>query len=779
MLALVGLTLVWALFAASLPRYGGEVSIPGVRAQVRIRFDDRGVPTIEAGDREDAFLGLGYVTAMERLFQMDLLRRKAGGRLAEVFGEAAIEHDRKQRVLGFGRAAETMVARLSEPERAVLSAYAAGVNAAMESSRIPPFEFLLAGYRPEPWTPADSLRAILGMFQLLTFTEGSERMLSVMEAGLPAEVVAFLTPDTDPYTVPVAGGNRSRRPQTAIPAAALAALRAPVSESGSAGLVQPDPVPIGSNSWALGPPRTRDGRALLANDMHLPLAVPVIWYRAALHYAGKILTGLTLPGIPALVAGSNGKIAWGFTNANADVLDLVRLDLDPGDPGRYRTPSGWRTLSSTAERIAVKGGAEVLVEVKQSLWGPVLERPLLGVPVALSWTALLPEAVNLALIDMDRVSSLEEAAGLMNRAGGPPQNVILADQEGRIGWTYMGRFPKRRGFDGATALSWADGARGWEGLIPEGEMARVFDPPEGFLVTANDRMLGAEYPYSIGHDYAHGFRGHRIRQRLRGLSDATEHDMLALQLDDRARFYDFYRDVALRVLAGADRPEAALARRALLRWDGRAGAGSLGFGLLMEFRRRLTTEVFAPFLGACRALDPDFSYNWYKLDVPLRKLLAARLPETLPDPARYPDWEAFLLTMLEESTRTLSEQHPGRPLDRLRWGDVSRARIAHPYSARLGFLAPFLDMPDAPVPGCPQCVRVVYDREVQHGQSERMVVSPGREADAILHLPGGQSGHPGSAHYRDQFGHWLTGQALPLEGKAQNSVLLLKPGAGS
>ena len=260
-------------------------------------------------------------------------------------------------------------------------------------------------------------------------------------------------------------------------------------------------------------------------------------------------------------------------------------------------------------------------------------------------------------------------------------------------------------------------------------------------------MLGADYPYSIGHDYAHGYRGHRIRTRLSGLSAATESDMLALQLDTRAAFYDFYRDVALGVLreidATRDWPEAGAVRRALERWDGQAGARSLGFALLIEFRQRLTSEVFAPFLGACRALDPDFSYSWHKLDMPLRKLLAARLPETLPDPVRYPDWQAFLLEVLKESAASLREGHPEVPLDRLSWGEVSRSQITHPFSARLPWLADLLDMPREPLPGCPQCVRVVYERQVParrqraHGgqprpRGRRYPAPPGRAIRAPL-----------------------------------------------
>jgi penicillin amidase len=185
--------------------------------------------------------------------------------------------------------------------------------------------------------------------------------------------------------------------------------------------------------------------------------------------------------------------------------------------------------------------------------------------------------------------------------------------------------------------------------------------------------------------------------------------------------------------------------------------------------------VFAPYLGACRALDPDFSYAWFKLDVPLRELLARRLPETLPDPGRHADWQAFLLEVLKAGAAALHERRPDIALDRLRWGELSRARIAHPFSARLPWLAPLFDMPEEPLAGCPQCVRVLYDRQVQHGASERMVVSPGHEAEAILHLPGGQSGHPGSAHYRDQYRYWVEGRALPLVGKTREGVLTLRP----
>ncbi|MDD5036982.1 MAG: penicillin acylase family protein, partial [Methylococcaceae bacterium] len=512
-LALAAIASVFALFWASLPKLDGEVELTGLREKATVVSDELGIPTIQAADREDALRILGWIHARDRLFQMELTRRKGAGRLAELFGPLALELDKRQRAYGFEQAAQAIVANLPDEQKRALEAYADGVNAFLRQARPLPPEFLLLRHEPEPWRPEDSLLVALCMFQTLNGEEKDERMLSVMEQALPAEVVRFLTPDTDEYATVLTGGEQSYRPATPIPVEAWAGLGKIGAEQVANG-VDSLAVLAGSNNWTVSGKKTRDGRAILANDMHLSLSVPNIWYRASFVYDGNESSGVTLPGVPLLVVGSNGHVAWGFTNVDADVLDLVRLEIDPANPDEYRTPQGWRAFEHRRENILVKGGDAVTMDLKSTLWGPVSPTPLLGQPVAVHWTALQASAVDLGLLDMDRAQTLEQAMAVMNRFGGPNQNLALADDRGRIAWTILGRYPLRQGFDGSISRSWADGGIGWNGYIPAEELPRLIDPPQGFIATANNRTLGRDYPFVIAHNQANGYRAYRISQRL-------------------------------------------------------------------------------------------------------------------------------------------------------------------------------------------------------------------------------------------------------------------------
>jgi len=523
--------------------------------------------------------------------------------------------------------------------------------------------------------------------------------------------------------------------------------------------------------------RTRDGRAIVANDMHLPLGVPNVWYRAVLRYADKTMAGLTLPGLPMLVVGSNGRVAWGYTNIDADLLDLVTLESNPANPeAQYRTPSGWQDYARRVERIRVRGGADAVMELKSTIWGPVAPAPLLGHPVAIRWTALDAGAVDLGLVEMDRAETLEQAVDVLNDAGGPPQNVVLADDAGRIGWTYMGRFPKRVGIDGAVSRSWADGTMGWDGHIPPRELPRVLDPAAGYLATANNRTLGKGYPHVIGHDYSHAYRAFRIGERLRVLRAATEADMLALQLDTRSEPFDFYRDLALDVVLdeeAASEPLLGEARAAIAAWNGRMDADSLGMPLLSRFRKKLAETVFAPVVARARQLDPNFNYAWREMETPLRALVRARDDRSLPD-RRHGDWRELLRRVLRDTAEELRARYPDVALSRLPWGRVNRIVIRHPMSRALPpTLAAWLDMEPFDGAGCAGfCVRVLSD---PHGATERMAVSPNHPEDAILHMPGGQSGNPWSAHYRDQQAVWREGGYLPFLPGEPRALLRLSP----
>jgi penicillin amidase len=772
-----GGTLAYVVFllTASLPTMDGMVTVKGLGTPVQVEFDRYGIPRIHAPTRGDAFRALGFVMARDRLFQMDLLRRQSAGRLAEVFGQAAVATDIEHRVLGFEQAAAAIAEHLPEEHKAALQAFADGVNSFRDNLGWPPFEFLLLGYRPDPWRITDSLLVVLGMFEMLESAEWQERMVSVMEKSLPADVLAFLTPDTDPYTQALLGTKESWRPMPGVPVRALSALlNSPRKEKQHANLVRLPGLPAGSNAWAVAGSKTADGRAILANDMHLEITVPNLWYRGQLRVGDVELGGVILPGTPLIIAGASRYLAWGLTDLFADALDLVLLELNPGNELEYRTPGGWERFEKRYETLKVKGAPDRTVEVKTTIWGPVATKLLTGQPVAIHWTALDPKAVDVGLLDIDRADSLEQGLAVMNRTGGPPVNVVLADSAGRIAWTIMGRIPVRRGFDGAVSRSWADGSLDWTGYIAPEELPRLIDPPQGFVVSANHRTVGKEYPHIIGHGFENGYRAYRITERLLILDAISEEDMLRLQLDTTSEFYAFYRDLALGVLtpqAIQEKPERVQLRDYLKAWDGQAEIESLGLGLLVRFREILAEAVLMPFLQSCQELESEFEYAWPYLDTPLQTLLTEKDPKLLPDRERYPDWDTLILARLEESARVLTQQYQVTSLRDLTWGHINVARFSHLLSNGSPVLGEFLNMPRDPLPGCGFCVRSAF---ASWGASERLVISPGHPENGILHIPGGQSGHPLSPHYRDQHSYWVEGLPLAFaSGEPQHTLTLI------
>lgn len=771
-----GGTFFYIKLRASLPVLGGEAHVPGLGSPVTVTLDQFGIPTITAQSRLDAFRALGYVAARDRLFQMDLMRRATSGRLAEIIGRLGLENDIKHRVIGFNRAAVQITRSLPKDQREALEAYAEGVNAFLQQMETPPLEFLVLGYRPEPWRMEDSILVFLNMFEDLYGRDDDERMMTIMKKRLPPEVVDFLTPDASIYATPLFGGSESFRPIHPIPVSALASLRRAIREKEGANVPlfkSAQEVP-GSNNWAINRSKTPDGRAVLANDMHLGLSVPNIWYRAFLRYGDVEISGVTLPGLPPIVVGSNGHLAWGFTVLMADIRDLVRLEINPENPEEYRTPEEWRRFDVVPEKIQVRWGRDVVKEIKQTLWGPVMEKEILGHPVALHWTALQPEAVNLGLLNMDEAKTLKEGVQIMNRFQGPPLNVVIADDQGHIAWTISGAIPTRQGFDGTSSVSWADGRINWRGYIPADQLPHVMDPPSGFLATANNRTLGKGYPYPIGYNFDEGYRAHRISERLQAARQASEREMFDLQLDNTTHFYDFYRELALKVLtdeAIRQNPLLLEAKREIEMWNGRADLESHGFGLLVRFRKVLSKDLFTPILSVCREEDKFFSYDWYNLETPLRMMLTSKIPEINPDPEHYPNWEGWIVTKLEEAAKQLKKEY-SKTLSELTWGVINRAHITHPFLGEIPFVGRFFNMPEDPLSGCSICIRVLNP---SFGATERMVVSPGHEEKGILHMPGGQSGHPLSSNYSDQQGAWVRGVPLPFLPGSPIHALVIKP----
>ena len=362
---------------------------------------------------------------------------------------------------------------------------------------------------------------------------------------------------------------------------------------------------------------------------------------------------------------------------------------------------------------------------------------------------------------MDKVTSVKEASTVINQAGGPPQNVVFADRAGHIGWTYMGRFPKRKGFNGMASRSWADASTAWDGFIPPEQLPRLFDPPEGFIVTANNRTLGRDYPYVIAHNWALGYRAHRITELLQGSNGITEQAMLDMQLDTRSEFYEFYQQLALQELTAVKRNEDIVhqSEQILRAWDGYMHIDSKGAALLMAFRTKLAEALFAKVVARCKQYDPNFSYAWREMETPLRELLTQRPKGVIP--AQYnDDWRVFILETLNSAAKDLQSGYPDIELAQLNWGTVNQIAQHHPFSKSLPVLGAFLDIGDFESSGCASvCVKVMSKA---HGASERLVLAPAHPENGILEMPGGQSGHPFSRHYRDQQKFWQEGKTAPF-----------------
>ena len=413
------------------------------------------------------------------------------------------------------------------------------------------------------------------------------------------------------------------------------------------------------------------------------------------------------------------------------------------------------------------------MEILQAVWGPVVDRDHRGRQRALRWVAHDPRAVNLGLLALEWTDTLEAALEIANRVGAPSQNILLASANGHIAWTLTGPIPRRFGHDGRLPSSWADGQRGWSGWLEPVEYPRIIDPPSGRLWTANGRVAEGQWLALLGDGgYALGARAQQIRDGLARREQFREADFLALQLDDRALFLERWRDLLLATLTPdmvrAD-PDRAEMQRWVADWGGRAAVDSVGYRLVRTFRLKVWERAFAPLTAACRQADPRFDYALFRQNEGPLWRLASQQPAHLLDP-RYPDWSALLRDAADAARMELTAD--GRPLVAHTWGDYNQVRIQHPFSRVLPWLSAWLDLPTQPLPGDLHMPRV---QTPGNGASERLVVAPGREASGLLHMPGGQNGHPLSPFYRAGHEAWAAGEPLPLTSGRSLHRLQLQP----
>jgi penicillin amidase len=794
-------TLAWNRLERSLPQLDGSRALPGLTADVKIERDHQGVPTLTARTREDLARATGFVYAQDRFFQMDLLRRRSAGELAELFGAAALPLDRKARIHEFRALAGRILASLPERERTLLAAYADGVNHALQTSPRP-WEYEVLRLDPLAWRPEDTILCIHSMALDLQDHSGKfEHTLVTLRETLGASALAFFAPRIGPEDSALDGTTAPLAPipseralnlrsgDSAVPASPRSTAQHFPTESsmrfGFATEGHRDSRP-GSNSFGVDGALT-GGPALLENDMHLGLSVPTVWYRARFRWTdpqGEThdVTGATLPGAPAMVVGSNGHVAWGFTNSYTDTGDLVRVQPDALLPDAMYLVEG-RPVDFERRRqvIRVKGGDDEMLETRWTRWGPIVGESPTRHPLAYRWTFHDPAATNLRLLSFETARSVDAMIALAHETGIPPQNLLIAGRDGRLAWTIAGRLPERFGHDGRLPVPWAYGDRGWKGFLPPDRIPVIIAPAGGALWTANQRLVGGDALDRLGEQgYDEGTRGGRIRDRLRELQAQAAQpgksvqptDLLAVALDDRNTRLDRWHAKLLACLddaALAQHPRRAELRRAIQEWDGRARVESISYRLVRAWRTAVATRALTPIFTPCVEAWPRFDFRTLPYELPLEALLDQR-PLHLLAP-EYSSWNDLLVAAADDVLADLDRREI--PLAKATWGERNRLRMQHPFTSMLpGWLGDALRMPAQSLPGDSDMPRVQTPTD---GASERMIVSPGREAEGIFHQPGGQSGHPLSPYFRAGHDAWVRGDASPFLPGAVRHTLTLQP----
>ena len=773
-IALVATLAAWWVVRASLPEVDGEFVVNGIAAAVTIERDDSGIPTITASNRKDLAFATGYAHGQDRFFQMDLIRRSAAGELAALVGPAAVDTDKRLRFHRFRHRAERTVSDASADEQALMQAYADGVNAGLNSLDARPFEYLLLGAEPKAWQPADSLLASYAMYLQLNDSRARRDVRrGLAHRVLPPEVFAWLYPQGTSWDAPIMGAARELAP---IPSADVFSLRDVADDAEPAAEQGNDPF-LGSNNWAVAGWLTASGRALVANDMHLGHNVPNIWYQARLRVSGPDgidVAGVTLPGAPFVISGSNSNVAWGFTNSYGDWSDAVLLRPGAAE-GTYQTPEGDREFDVIVETIEVADGGVVDFTIRETIWGPVVddfEYP--DGEIAVSWIAHKPRGLNLQLMQVEKAATVDEALAIANTAGMPPQNFVTGDADGNIGWTIAGSIPIKSGFDPSLPADWSE-EHGWQGWLSHDEYPRVVNPESGRIWTANARVADADALQLIGDGgYDLGARARQIRDGLFAQDRFTSTDMLEIQYDDRALFLSPWRDLLLEVLDDdvvAGNPELAEYRRLAEEWIPRAAPESTGYRLVRAFRLEVDQRVFHALTAPLRAAygEEVRLRRSNQFEGPLWQLVTERPLHLLP--AGYDSWQELLVAAVKENIEYFENNYEG-PLASRTWGEYNTASIRHPLSASVPLIGRWLDMPADQLNGDSNLPKA---QGATWGASQRYAVFPGDEASSIMHMPAGQSAHPLSGFFSKGHDDWVKGRPSPFLPGDTAHTLTLRP----
>jgi penicillin amidase len=760
---------------ASLPQLAGTRAVVGLAKQVRIERDDRGVPSIHAQSHADLAFAMGFLHGQDRFFQMDLMRRKTYGTLSEMVGPLALDLDRSVRQHAFAQVVKRAAAQEDPLLAELLKSYAAGVNEGLQSLKQPPPEYLLLRFRPRPWLVEDSYAVILAMFLDLQDGEaGMDHARGVLRQALGERWADYLAPRGSSWDAPLDGPAFGPPVRPANPPASGQLPSPSPAERAKSEEEKP-----GSNSWAVAGHLSSGGGGMLANDMHLGISLPNTWYRVDLHWpkgsgAGRA-TGVSLPGVPGVVAGSNGSIAWGFTNSYGDYADLIELEVnEKGDS--YLKEGLWLPFEEVEQVIAIKGRAAVPWKGRRSHWGPVWERA--GKCYALAWTAHMSEAVNFRLWQLLECDQVGNALDVAPHCGIPGQNLVVVDAAGHIGWTIAGKIPDRGGVEGRYPIPAGQAGNHFVKWLAAERYPRVENPANGRIWTANARVCSMEALALLGDGgYDLGARASQIRDRLMERTSFSESDFLAIQLDDQARFLAGWQRTLVQLMEKADYlpPYCARALPILKTWEGRASTESRAYPLVRALRLELSQAIMDQLTKPCRQLDGDFSSAALGMrEGPVWDLLNGPEPDWLPMDSS--SWSAFLINSMESCLEKLDRK---QPLEKRTWGAQNGFQARHPVLGSLPFFGRFFNSELIHLPGDSHVPRV---QGRSFGASQRMVVEPGKEEKALFHMPGGQSGHPFSPFYLKDMKDWQLGRPSPLlPGPAKWTLHLLprfaNPGA--
>ncbi len=793
---------------ASLPQRDGTVHLAGLSAPVIVTYDSLGVPNISASNLTDLFFTQGYITAQDRLWQMDMTRRFASGDLAVILGPKYLKYDREQRILGLRQVAEKAAAQMDPQQRAQFDAYAAGVNAYIEQHRKTlPLEFRFLGYAPHVWTVEDSLLVGLSMTEFLNHglykdKLEKEKILAKLGPEMTAdlfvntswrdhppgadssnienEVPGESTPDEEEQAPRTSAGNagqdlaltgepqipRLQRPKSATsdrddstgryraewPVALLLTGKHSVAlESSAEEHIRP-----GSNNWVVSGAHTASGKPLLSNDMHLDLELPNVWYEAHLTAGDFDVAGVTLPGMPYVIVGHNRRIAWGFTNLGPNVEDVYIEKFN--DNGEYLTPQGWVKPEHRQEIIRVKGEPEVTLDVETTRHGPIISDLVPGEKrkLALKWTALDPATLNIPFFAVGLTKNWQEFHAAFAHFGAPGQNVVYADVDGHIGYQATGFVPIRSSGDGDVPEAGEDDAHEWTGYVPYELLPSVYDPPSGILATANGRVTPDGYPYELSTAWMSPYRTQRLYKLLTAQKKFTPADMLTIQTDIVSPFDRF---CAERFVYAVDHspqasPRAREAADLMRKWDGSMSTESAAATIAVFSRDKLKELLLQPKLG-----DEWKAYKSFMGPVWLENVLTHQPQRWLPP--GYSSYDRLLAVAVEDA---INDASATSAISVWRWGRVHRTDITHPFWSHIPVLKKGAGPGSLPLSGDTETIKQVAPH---FGPSERLTVDFSNLDASTLDIVNGQSGNIFDEHFNDQWDAYYHGRTFTLPFSAE------------